>query len=137
MEQEGSRVFNVHLSVRNGDGYVKVALRGELDIADASDVAEALIAAVSREPRVIVDLSELTFIDASGVSALLLAREQARNAGGDLYLCAPQSQALKVLGVLRHVDAFSVHASVAEAAARAGRSLGMVPPMRRSPQTPA
>lgn len=130
-------MFNVQLSVREGDGYVKVALRGELDLADAADVAKALIAAVSREPRLIVDMSELDFIDARGVSALVLAREQARKAGGDLYLCAPRSQAMKILGVLRSVDAFSVHASVAEAAARAGRPLGMVPPMRQSPQTPA
>jgi hypothetical protein len=38
-------------------GYAVVALRGELDLMDAADVADALEAFAAREPRVIVDLS--------------------------------------------------------------------------------
>jgi anti-sigma B factor antagonist len=63
-------VSNFRLSTRKGNGYVKVALRGELDLADAPDVTEALTAAVSRGPLVLVDMSGLNFIDVSGVSAL-------------------------------------------------------------------
>ena len=124
-------MFNIHLSTRKGDGYVKAALRGELDLAYAADVTEALIAAVSRGPLILVDMSALNFIDVSGVSALTVARGQARKAGGDLYLCGPRSQALKILGVLRHT--FSVHASVAEAVSSAGLRRGVVPPMRQHP----
>jgi anti-sigma B factor antagonist len=122
-EQKGVSVSNFHLSTRRGNGYVKVALRGELDLADAADVTEALIAAVSRGPLVLVDMSGLNFIDVSGVYALAVAREQARKAGGDLHLCAPRSQALKILGVLQP-GTLPVHPSLADAASSTRLSAG-------------
>jgi anti-sigma B factor antagonist len=109
-------VFNLHVSTRVRDGYVVVALRGEVDLANVGDVGAALIAATARAPLIIVDLATLTFIDASGIAALVRARKHAQKAGGDLYLCAPQAQARKVLSVIRPGDTFSVHTSVAEAA---------------------
>jgi anti-sigma B factor antagonist len=122
-------MFNLHISTRECDGYISVALRGELDLANADDAATALLAAVCRKPLIVVDLAGLTFIGASGVTALLRARRDARNAGGDLYLCAPQAQARKILGIIRLVDAFSVHATAAEAADHAGRFRGTVAPV--------
>jgi anti-anti-sigma factor len=55
----------VDLSTRECDGHVIVALRGELDIADAVSVAAALAAVAAREPEIIVDLAGLEFIDSS------------------------------------------------------------------------
>jgi anti-sigma B factor antagonist len=125
-------VSNFHLSTRKGSCYVKVALHGELDLAHAGDAAEALIAAVSRGPLVLVDMSGLDFIDASGVSALTVARGQARRAGGDLHLCAPGSQALKILSVLRP-GTLVIHESMAEAATCARLLRRAVPAMRQHP----
>jgi len=64
-------MFSVDLSTRECDGHVVVALRGELDLVDAADVAAALAAAVARDPGIIVDLAGLEFIDCSGVAALV------------------------------------------------------------------
>jgi len=102
-------------------GYAVVALRGELDLMDAADVADALEAFAAREPRIIVDLAGLEFIDASGVAALARGRGYARDAGGDLLLAAPQGPVRRVLAILWEADGFAVHASVAEAAAQALR----------------
>jgi anti-anti-sigma factor len=74
-------MFSVDLSTRECDGHVVVALRGELDLVDAADVAAALAAAVAREPRIIVDLAGLEFIDCSGVAALARGRRHARQGG--------------------------------------------------------
>src|SRR5437868_382831 len=115
-------MFSVDLSTRECDGHVVVALRGELDLADAADVAAALAAAVAREPRIIVDLAGLGFIDCSGVAALARARRRARQAGGDLLLAAPQQRVLRVVAITRLAGEFYVHASVEEAAGSAGRS---------------
>ena len=84
-------MFSVDLSTRECDGHVVVALRGELDLVDAADVAAALAAAVARQPRIIVDLAGLEFIDCSGVAALARGRGHARQACGDLLLAAPHS----------------------------------------------
>ena len=115
-------MVRMDLSTRECDGQVVVALRGELDVADAASVAAALAAVAGRERAVIVDLAGLEFIDSSGLAALVLARKQARYAEGELLLAAPQQQVLRVLTATRLVDVFSVHASVDEAAGSAGRS---------------
>jgi anti-anti-sigma factor len=82
-------MFSVDLSTRECDGHVVVALRGELDLVDAADVAAALAAAVAREPRIIVDLAGLEFIDCSGVAALARGRRHARHAGRGAC-CSPR-----------------------------------------------
>jgi anti-sigma B factor antagonist len=113
---------SMKLSTRQSDGKAVVALRGELDVADAASVAAALVAVAARAPEIIVDLAGLEFIDSSGLAALALARVQARRAGGDLLLAAPHDQVLRVLAVTRLAEVFSVHASVDEAAGSPGRS---------------
>jgi anti-sigma B factor antagonist len=115
-------MVSMDLSTRESDGQVVVALRGELEIADAASVGAALVAVAARAAEIIVDLAGLEFIDASGVAALALARVQARRAGGDLLLAAPQDQVLRVLAVIHLAEVFCVHASVEEAAGSAARS---------------
>src|SRR3982074_3445879 len=126
-------MFSVDLTTRECGGHVVVALRGELDRADAASVAAGLAEVAARAPEIIVDLAALAFIDSSGVAALAHGRRQARRgggaplraaparrrpgrAGGALLLPAPRQQFLKVLPITRLADAFSVHASVDEAA---------------------
>jgi len=126
-------MISVDLSTRECDGHVIVALRGELDMADAVSVAAALAAVVAREPEIIVDLAGLEFIDSSGVAALARGRKQARHAGGDLRLAAAQQQVLRVLTLTRLIEAFPVHASVDEAVDSAGRSWPAAAPVAGHP----
>ena len=126
-------MFSVDRSTGDCDGYVVVALRGELDIADAVSLAAALVAVAARDLEIIVDLAGLEFIDSSGVAALAHGRKHARHAGGDLVLAAPQQQVLRVLTLTRLIEVFPVHASVAEAAGRAVRSQRSAAPVAGSP----
>jgi anti-sigma B factor antagonist len=119
----------IHLSSRESDGRAVVALCGKLDVADAAGVAAALNAVAVRARELIVDLAGLEFIDSSGLAALLLARKQAREAGGDLLLAAPQDQVLRVLAATQLTGVFAVHASVGQAAGRVGRSPLMAVPV--------
>jgi anti-sigma B factor antagonist len=109
-------MFSVNLSTREFDGHTVVALGGELDLADATGVAAELAAIAVRQPDIIVDLAALEFIDSSGIAALARGRRQARLAGGDLLLAEPRPRVLRILTITRVIDAFSVHASVGEAA---------------------
>ena len=115
-------MVGVDLSARECDGQVIVALRGVLDVAEAASVAAALTAVAARQRDIIIDLAGLEFIDSSGVAALVWGRRQARQAGGELLLAAPQQQVLRVLTLTRLIDVFPVYASVAEAAGSAGPS---------------
>jgi anti-sigma B factor antagonist len=133
LKQEGAPMFSVDLSTHKGDGHVVVALRGELDVADAVSVAAELAAVAARNLAIIVDLAGLDFIDSSGVAALARGRKHARHAGGDLVLAAPQQQVLRVLTLTRLIEVFLVHASVAEAADSAGRPQRSAAPVAGSP----
>jgi anti-anti-sigma factor len=115
-------MFSMDLCSGESGGHVVVALRGELDVADAAAVAAALVVVAAREPRIIVDLAGLGFIDASGVAALARGRRHARDAGGDLLLAAPQPRVRRVLAIIWEVDGFGIHASVALAATSAQAS---------------
>ena len=119
-------MFSMDLDSGESRGHVVVALRGELDLLDAAAVAAALGAVAVREPRIIVDLAGLEFIDASGVAALSRGRRHARNAGGDLLLAAPQRLVRRVLAIIwrgSEMTAPAVHASVADG----GRQRGSLP----------
>jgi anti-sigma B factor antagonist len=114
-------MFSMDLGSAESRGHIVVALYGELDLLDAAAVAAALRVAAARNPRIIVDLTRLEFIDASGVAALARGRGYARDAGGDLLLAAPQGPVRRVLAIIWEADGFAVYASVAEAAAQALR----------------
>jgi anti-sigma B factor antagonist len=100
-----------------------VALRGELDKSHAVWLARALSAAASSPgSRVIVDLEGLVFIDCSGLSAVVSAWNQARRAGSDLLLAAPQQLVLRLLCLTDLTGLLPVLASVDQAANGNGRS---------------
>ena len=113
---------SVSLSTREYGGHVVVALCGELDVVDAASVMAVLAAAAARDPRIIVDLAALEFIDCCALGALGRVRAQARQAGGDLLLAAPRGQVRRILTLTGLIDVFSVHASVEEAVRTAGCS---------------
>jgi len=68
----------------DGDGAVRVALIGELDIA-VSDAVEQRLRQLREDGRPVrLDLSRLDFIDSSGVQAVVLGIKHARRAGHEL-----------------------------------------------------
>jgi anti-anti-sigma factor len=113
-------MFSMDLGSRKCGGHVVVALHGELDVMDAADVAAALETVAGREPRIIVDLAALEFIDCGGLGALARGRKHAQRAGGDLVLAAPHERILRILAIAGTAHGLSVHASVEAAAASAG-----------------
>jgi anti-anti-sigma factor len=81
-ERQGFGAFQITMS-RAARAQV-VSLRGELDIASAPHVRRALLRADN--DAVVIDLSRLAFIDAAGMSAIVLARNSRRSAGLDVQI---------------------------------------------------
>ena len=96
------------------DGSI-IRLAGELDLYNAPAVREALLRASMDSPkRVIVDLSEVEFIDSTALGVLIEARTKLPNRKGFL-LAGPgleTRRALESSGLDRH---FAVHDRVDEA----------------------
>jgi anti-sigma B factor antagonist len=92
-----------------------VRLGGELDLYNAPQVRQALADSCSDSPgRIVVDLSEVEFIDSTALGVLIEARTRLDNRRAFL-LAAPgleTKRALEISGLDRH---FTVHNSVSEA----------------------
>ncbi len=70
------------IDVDGGDAPRVVRLAGELDIADAEEARATLCKAA--HVTVVADLSRLTFIDSSGIAAIVAARAEIELAGNRL-----------------------------------------------------
>lgn len=96
---------------------VVVRLAGELDLANADELRKALVNAAAREPeRLVVDLSEVEFMDSTALGVLVEARARLADARA-LLLAGPgieTRRALEVSGLDRHL---TVHEAVAQALA--------------------
>ena len=75
--------FEIRESV-DADGAARLTLIGELDIAVADRVEERLRELRDQGRRARLDLSQLDFIDSSGVRTIVLGVKHARQAGHEL-----------------------------------------------------
>jgi anti-sigma B factor antagonist len=55
---------------------LRVSLRGELDLANAKTAEEALTEALASNKKVLIDLSELEFLDSTGIALLVAALQR-------------------------------------------------------------
>ena len=76
---------------------IGIKLTGEVDIATAPQLTDAL-ATVSTESEVHLELSELTFMDSSGLHAIL-AFAGSLNGGGPLVMLNPSDDIERVFAI--------------------------------------
>jgi anti-sigma B factor antagonist len=105
--------------VEEREGAIVVQLAGELDLYNANAVREELLRQAEQGPqRLVIDLSQVTFIDSTGLGVLIEARTRLRNRQAFL-LAGPLLEvrrALEISGLDKH---FAVHDSVDDALAAA------------------
>ncbi|MFF2148343.1 STAS domain-containing protein [Kitasatospora sp. NPDC058190] len=81
---------------------------GEIDLATAPRLRCRLAAAFEAHGEVVLDLSEVTFMDCSGLGILVQARNQADHSGKRLVLRGvghPVARLLKLTGLTRRLAA--------------------------------
>ena len=69
----------------------------------------------SGQTRIVVDLGQVTFIDSSGLGALIAALKATRQAGGDLRIADVPEQVLTVLRLTNLDRVLRAHPTVADA----------------------
>jgi anti-anti-sigma factor len=85
------------ISVRTTEHDCVVSVIGEVDMASAPQLVDALADA---HGRVVVDLAGVTFLDSTGISALVNARNRLREEGDELSLRDPRDNVRAVLKVV-------------------------------------
>jgi len=100
----------------SGDGVTVFEVSGEVEFCTAPALRHALLLSTRNHHSLIVlDLSKVTFIDSSGVGALVFGCRRTRADRGALAIAAPSphvSHVLKVMGLLK---VFAVFDSVEQA----------------------
>lgn len=92
------------------DGQSTLVVYGELDIMSSPKLHEALSSIIGEGPRtVLVDLANVTFIDSSGLGALVAAERRLRASGERLRVVAASTQTAKVIGMTGLSDRFDLH----------------------------
>ena len=87
-----------HAGVDNTEGTVVLRLQGELDMATAPGLARDLHTALDARPSTLaLDLSELTFLDSTGIRVLITASRRAEDQGCSFVLRSPRRSVLKAL----------------------------------------
>ena len=82
------------------DGSVRVQVRGELDLSTSPQLDEALRREIDAGKRVVVDLSEIAFIDSSGLNTLIAALRASSSNGAALMVSSSlPAQVQRVLEV--------------------------------------
>src|SRR4029077_14345255 len=91
----------LELEVDQKAAWQVLTVRGEVDVTTTPRVRAQLISLLSeRNPRVIVDLEGVDFLDSSGLGALVAALKLAQSRSGDLRIvCDRQRSVRKVLAV--------------------------------------
>lgn len=95
--------MDLHISSTDRAGFVVVQVGGEIDVATSPQLVRYLRhTLLRRSPRVVLDLSQVTFMDANGIRLLIRARRHAELVDGDLYLAdasPPVRRVLELTGV--------------------------------------
>lgn len=93
-----------------------LAPSGRLDVSGAPTLKEAISDAVkSGQPRVVIDLEGVSFVDSTGLGSVIAALKLVRSSKGDLRLAAPNQQVRVVLELTTLDRVFPYFATVEEA----------------------
>jgi len=91
--------------IKTHDGLTYIHLSGDIDLSCSERVRLLLIELVSEQPVTIVELSQVTVIDSSGIASLLDAEKTAKRRGHKFELASPSARVVRVLE-LAHLDSY-------------------------------
>jgi len=94
------------------DRYV-ITVSGEVDLATSPDLDAAIIAALdSGAGSLVVDLTDVSFMDSSGLGVIVRGLKRCREADKDLDLVITNERVLKVFGITGLDQVIPIHDSL-------------------------
>ncbi|WP_367038198.1 STAS domain-containing protein [Streptomyces sp. Je 1-332] len=99
----------------NAEGIRVLSLAGEIDHHSGPALHQALAESDAFRPRVVLDLSLVTFMDSSGINILLAAHHTHTEAGGWLRLAAPSPAVKRTLDIIGADTVLDCHDTLSQA----------------------
>ena len=91
------------------DGATVLRPKGEIDLSCAPDFRQYIADAVNTRPqRLIVDLTDVPYMDSSGVATLVEGMQLSQRAGARLVLAGMQQRVLSIFEIARLDSVFTI-----------------------------
>jgi len=92
------------------NGYTKIVIEAErLDVANMADMKTGILENIDdSNPRVVIDLSGVVFLDSSGMSVLIGVFKYLNTINGELKLCGLQEQPNELMQITQLYNVFTV-----------------------------
>ena len=109
----------MHISTRHNDKATILDLSGDIDFANSPVVRDSVLREIreSHTPRVVVNLSQVRYIDSSGVASLVEGLKASRDLGSRFILFGLSISAREVLQLSRLIKVFEIYDSEEQAMA--------------------
>jgi anti-sigma B factor antagonist len=112
---------DLKVEARRTDGAVVLEVGGEVDVQTAPALRDALEALdEAAESVVVVDMTEVEFLDSTGLGVLVSALQRARTRDARLGLVIAQERVLKLFNVTGLSEEFEIFSTIDEAQAGLG-----------------
>ncbi|MGA3171771.1 MAG: STAS domain-containing protein [Chthoniobacteraceae bacterium] len=93
-----------------------ISLEGEIDLHESPNVRESLRPYIERKaPRVFVDMTEVSYVDSSGLAVLIDAMQRIANYGGKFGIIGIRPAVRNVLEIARLDQVFRLYPDRASA----------------------
>ncbi|MFI6477570.1 STAS domain-containing protein [Nonomuraea sp. NPDC050663] len=99
----------MRVSVDLVEPFAVAAVAGEVDSTTTGRLQAAIDEAVKLSPHLLLDLSEMGFLDSAGIRVILHAFNHARETGGSLAMCSlrPSPQRLiELVGLAEYIPIY-------------------------------
>jgi anti-sigma B factor antagonist len=117
--EPGARPIDFDLVTHEaGAGTFVVALSGEIDLYTAPELKAELMRLIAAGPsRMLVDMTEATFVDSTALGVLLGAVKRLRLLGGELAIVCSNPNIRRIFSITLLDRAFTIFDTLAEALA--------------------
>jgi anti-sigma B factor antagonist len=100
--------------VKDNQGFCVVMLSGEIDLNNSPDARKVILNSLKKMKHVMVDLSNVEYIDSSGVASLVEGFQYARTNDLEFGLIGVSEAAMSVLRLARLDQVFMIYGSLDE-----------------------
>jgi anti-sigma B factor antagonist len=85
---------------------------GRLDVTNVNQFRREVTDIATSNPKfLLIDLKDISFMDSSGLGALVAALKTIRNSGGELAICSPTDQVQMLFDLTSMSSIFKIYSS--------------------------
>jgi anti-sigma B factor antagonist len=109
----------VDISIGKSGSWTVVSPTGEIDLHCSGDLRIEITRLLDRQENVLLDMGGVSYIDSSGIAAMVQSLSHARGLGRDFAVARPGEAVMRILRLTRLDNIFELYDSIDAASAGA------------------